>query len=247
MGRPMKTKQFLLASVVCFAPFTATAADLPRKAPPPVVAPLPFSWTGFYVGASGGMISHGTKVYQESVNANGGVEPYGRFNITGFGFIGGGNVGYNYQFAGSNWVIGIEGDISGTSLNDSVDPTLGFRIWQSRLNALATVRGRLGYAFDRALLYATGGWAVGHVENTVSFPLFIFGPLLQSTDKWKSGWTAGAGLEYAITHNWTARAEALYVSLGTTDIFVPQVGGFGCRFGFKNQYLIGRLGVNYKF
>jgi outer membrane immunogenic protein len=243
----MKTKQFLLASVVCFAPFTAAAADLPVKAPPPV-APLPFSWTGFYVGASGGIISQGTTATTDIFGITGGVVASNSLGITGFGFIGGGNVGYNYQFGG-NWVLGIEADISGTSLNDDADPFFGALIYSSRLNALATVRGRLGYAFDRALLYGTGGLAIGHVKNSVNSPFFCGkGAVCSwSSDKWKTGWTAGGGLEYAITRNWTVRAEALYVNLGKTEINAPDLGTSGCRFGFKNRYVIGRLGVNYKF
>lgn len=244
----MKTKQYLLASVVCFAPFTAAAADLPVKAPPPI-APPPFSWTGFYLGASAGIISQGTTAFTDIFGSSGGVDFSNSFGITGFGFIGGGNVGYNYQFP-SNWVIGIEADISGTSLNNSADPFFGVATFSSRLDALATVRARLGYAFDRALLYATGGWAVGHVKNSVTSPFFCGKgtTCLFSSEKWKSGWTAGGGLEYALSRNtWTVRVEALYVDLGKTTIDAPNVGNSGCRFGFKNHYLIGRLGLNYKF
>jgi outer membrane immunogenic protein len=243
----VKTKQYLLASVVCFAPFTAVAADLPVKAPAPI-APLPFSWTGFYVGASAGIISQGTRSYTDILNDGGSVVASNSFGITGIGFIGGVNIGYNYQF-GSNWVVGFEADISGTSLNNDADPFFGDVFYSSRLNALATVRGRLGYTFDRALLYATGGWAIGHVKNAVNSPFFCGkgATCSFSSDKWKSGWTAGGGLEYAFTRNWTVRAEALYVDLGRTTIDAPNAGSSGCRFGFKNRYVIGRLGVNYKF
>jgi outer membrane immunogenic protein len=161
--------------------------------------------------------------------------------ITGFGFIGGADIGYNWQFA-PNWVIGLETDISGTSLDD--DSRFFGTSLSSRLDTLGTVRARLGHAFfHRALLYATGGWAYGHVRNSVL-------PTPGSTKEWKSGWTAGAGLEYAITPNtWTVRAEVLYVDLGTTTINVvnPQVPVSGCRFGFKNRYVLGRVGLNYKF
>jgi outer membrane immunogenic protein len=235
----MKTKRMLLASAVCFAPFAASAADLPRKAPA-YIPPPPFTWTGFYIGASAGIISQGTKADIE--------DPVGvvaaTASVTGFGFIGGVDIGYNWQFA-PNWVIGLEADISGTSLDNSSDFFGSFGHFSSRLDALGTVRARFGYAFDRALLYATGGWAFGHVKNGADFPT---APVLNiSTDEWRSGWTAGGGLEYAITPNtWTVRVEALYVDLGTTTIDQnPAI--VDCRFGFKNRYVIGRLGVNYKF
>ena len=87
-----------------------------------------------------------------------------RYDITGYGGIFGVNVGYNYQFAG-NWVIGLEADIAGSTLDTSFTSAdvLGLK---SKLSSLGTVRGRIGYAFDRALLYATGGFAYGHVENS---------------------------------------------------------------------------------
>lgn len=233
----MKTKQVLLASALCFAPFAAHAADMPAKAPiyKAPVAP-PFSWTGFYVGASAGFISQRTDV-DAFFSA---PTVVGTRDITGAGFIGGGNIGYNWQ-VDPHWVIGLEADISGASLDNDSDSLFGVS-FSSRLDALGTVRARFGYAFDRALLYATGGWAYGHVRNEVS-GLFGFGG---STDHWESGWTAGGGLEYAFLPNWTVRGEALYVDLGSHDVDF-QFLGLGCRFGFKNRYTIGRLGVNYKF
>ena len=136
--------------------------------------------------------------------------------------------------------------------SNSANPDFGFITFSSRLDALATVRARLGYTFidNRALLYATGGWAVGHVKNAVTSPFFGGKGVTSSfsSDKWKSGWTAGGGLEYAITPNtWTVRVEALYVDLGNTTIDAPGLGNSGCRFGFKNRYLIGRFGLNYKY
>jgi outer membrane immunogenic protein len=232
----MKTKRVLLASAVCLAPFAAHAADMAVKAPI-YKAPPAFSWTGFYIGLSGGLVSQGSHVdafftaptVQDS------------FGITGSGFIGGGDVGYNWQFD-PHWVIGVEADLSGTSLDDS--SSLGTLPFSSRLDALGTVRARFGYAFDRALLYATGGWAYGHVRNAVEGGP---GSLDGSTDRWESGWTAGGGLEYAITPNtWTVRVEALYVDLGSHTVDFLFAGN-DCRFGFKNHYTIGRLGVNYKF
>lgn len=227
-------KRYLLASTICIAPFAATAADMPVRAPVYKMPPaMLFTWTGLYAGASAGIISQGTTV--DFMNPGGSL--INSFGITGIGFIGGSDIGYNWQFA--NWVLGLEGDISGTSLDDS--STFCCTVtYSSRLDALATVRGRFGYAFDHALLYATGGWAYGHVRNEVNAGS---SPFSVSTDDWRSGWTAGGGLEYAFMPNWTVRCEALYVDLGTTDM----VNTSGCRFGFKNHYTIGRVGLNYKF
>jgi outer membrane immunogenic protein len=114
----------------------------------------------------------------------------------------------------------------------------------SKLTSLGTVRGRIGYAFDRALLYATGGFAYGHVENKFNFPIDPNSTSGLSTSGTRTGWTVGGGLEYAITNNWTVRAEGLYVDLGKST---SGPNCTGCRFGFKNTYALGRVGLNYKF
>ena len=242
-----KLKQILLATTLGVLPFAANAADLPMKAPPVrVVQPLPFSWTGFYVGASAGIISQNTV----GTDIGGDGFPFwdafgNQYGIPGNAGLFGLNVGYNYQLS-NNIVLGIEADISWSGLNNSYT-TYGFNCEGcaltvgSKLEALGTVRGRIGYAFDRALLYATGGFAWGHVKNSaysVQDPYYN-----ANTDSWQTGWTAGGGLEYAVTNNWTVRVEALYVDLGNKEGTSP----CGCRFGFKNRYTLGRLGVNYKF
>jgi outer membrane immunogenic protein len=249
----MKLKQVLLASTICVLPFAASAADLPVKAPMRVVqpVPVPFTWTGFYVGGSVGLISQGTVGTDLDNDPRlGQAGPGSTYGITGSpGAIFGVNAGYNYQFA-PNWVVGIEADIAGSTLKNTVNQTAtnnsegGTCRWgfQSRLSALGTVRGRIGYAFDRALLYATGGLAYGRVHNSAISDSNESGQQYDST-KWKTGWTAGGGLEYAITNNWTVRCEALYVDLGTTTV----TNLSGCRFAFKNTYTLGRLGMNYKF
>src|SRR5450755_1412664 len=114
----MKLKQHLLASALCVLPFAASAADLPMKAPPMrVVQPIPFTWTGFYIGASAGFISNNSTGNDGGDGTGDGmINAAGTYNIGGVGGIFGGNVGYNYQFA-PNWVLGIEADISGSTLN----------------------------------------------------------------------------------------------------------------------------------
>jgi outer membrane immunogenic protein len=233
-------KQYLLATTVCLLPFAASAADMPLKAPVPFMQPVPFSWTGLYIGASGGMIAQTTRATDLG-------DPFGvsfwdtvgdRYGIPGNGGIFGVNIGYNFQFGGI--VLGIEADISGTSINDTlVHDGLGL---SSRLNNLGTVRGRLGYAFDHALFYVTGGWASGEVKNRafdVTDPSYF-----SATTGRRTGTAFGGGLEYAVTNNWTVRAEALFVDLGSVR---GSASTSGCRFGFKNKYSIGRVGANYKF
>ena len=239
----MKLKQYLLASTICVLPFAASAADLPVKAPySPVAVAVPFTWTGFYVGGSAGLISQNTTGTDINGLWDSPGDTWGVPGISGLFCI---NVGYNYQLS-NNIVLGLEADIAWSGLNNtgtSIDCAFSCFSVSSKLSSLGTVRGRIGYAFDRALVYATGGFAFGHVENATaraSDPAFYN----VSTSGTQTGWTVGGGLEYAVTNNWTVRVEALYVDLGTVTTGVNDAG---CAFGFKNTYTLARLGVNYKF
>jgi outer membrane immunogenic protein len=249
----MKLKQHLLASALCVVPFAASAADLPMKAPPVrVVQPIPFTWTGFYVGGSAGFISQNTQG-TDLGGPSGGDGLIGRagdqYGISGVGGLFGVNVGYNWQFD-PRWVLGIEADIAGSTINNTFNFS-SFRLpsyVSSKLSSLGTVRGRIGYAFDRVLLYATGGFAYGHVQNGAAYNYTNTANYTVSTSGTRTGWTAGAGLEYAYLNNWTVRVEGLYVDLGSTTGSAPGSGPTsGCRFGFKNRYTLGRIGLNYKF
>jgi outer membrane immunogenic protein len=238
-GANMKIRQHLLASALCVLPFAASAADLPVKAPY-TAQPVPFSWTGFYVGGSVGMIRDNTT---NTNLAGGGIYLGESLTAAGDGGIFGVNAGYNYQMGAV--VLGIETDIAFTSVSFSSSSNFaaGQGTSSSKLTSLGTVRARIGYAFDRTLLYATGGLAYGGLNNQV---VLFNNPSghTSSASGWKTGWTAGGGLEYAVTNNWTVRAEGLYVDLDSTT---GNTSPSGCRFGFKNTFVLGRLGVNYKF
>jgi len=180
----------------------ALAADLGRpapvyKAPPP---PVVFSWTGFYIGAHGGY----------GWATNDGLDMKGGF--------GGGQVGYNYQI--NNFVLGLEGDFAGADISQSVsgiDPTTGAPVSAKvSFNSLASARGRLGIAFGNALIYGTGGGGWADVKASISSPLF--GTL--SGSKWESGWTAGAGIEYAIQPNWSVKLEYLRYGIDVESVKV---------------------------
>ncbi|MDI4663363.1 porin family protein [Xanthobacter autotrophicus] len=193
----------LVAGVTLAAP--AVAADLSGRYPAPYVQPVAaFTWTGFYIGANAG---YG---WGSTVNSDPG------------GFIGGVQAGYNFQFA-SPFVLGIEADFNLSGLSAG-----GYS-----LNYLGTVRGRLGWAFDRFLVYSTGGLAYGQGS------LEILGLSSNST---QTGWTIGAGAEMAFDRNWSARAEYLYVDLGSATY--PTVIG-PVESGINANIL--RAGVNYRF
>ncbi|WP_332119505.1 outer membrane protein [Azorhizobium caulinodans] len=202
-----------LASLLFAAP--AMAADLSRPAPAmpasAVSAPPVFSWTGFYIGANTGYASGSGKGSADAL----GLDPDGWF--------GGGQVGYNYQFQ-NNMLVGLEADVQGGGISAGNGPV------SSKLESFGTVRARLGYAVDRVLPYVTGGFAWGNNKIT------DFGTSQSQT---LTGWTVGGGVEYALTNNWTARAEYLYTDLGKADYKALGEAGVAAS--------TARLGVNYKF
>jgi outer membrane immunogenic protein len=198
---------FAIIAAVPTAP--AGAADLYRRAPDYAPAPLFFNWTGFYVGANLG--------YQWGKVTNWpSTEPSG---ITG-----GGQLGYNWQVH-PNWVLGVEADIQGSGANDT------FAAYKFSNPWFGTVRGRVGYAMNNVLFYATGGVAYGGIKVE-------FGP----STEWQThlGWTAGGGVEVGLTPNWSAKAEYLYVRLEDQGYVLT-----GVQNGLQSN--IFRLGVNYRF
>ena len=225
-------KKLLLAavgmSVLTLGVMSADAADIIRRRPPPpapVYVPPPYNWTGFYVGIiGGGGFGHSTVS-----NA---------FGATGFntsGGLAGGTVGYNYQIGQA--VLGIEGDGDWSNIRGSTSSGICAGVsCEVRNDWLATVRGRLGYAYDRFLPYITGGAAFGDIKTSIT------GFNGSTTDK--AGWTAGAGVEAAITGPWTAKIEYLYVDLGKATCGAVDCG-VSTNASFHSHVV--RVGVNYRF
>ena len=273
----------------------AAAADLPRRVAPPVIAPIPvFTWTGFYAGFNAGYgfdarDTNNAPQFVATVNplvvvgpaaVNGGI--FGFRDRSTEGFVGGGQIGYNYQFTpGAGFVIGLEADAqyvdfgrdrnrfafapinAGAGINPAAvvfNPN-----GLSGLDYFGTVRGRIGYAFDRVLFYGTGGFAYGGGGGT------NFG--LPNNDDFRTGWTAGGGVEYALptdsflnffkSNAVTVKVEALYVNLdrnnlngafavnGAAVIFAtPAFGSIAVPpvLNRRNdEFVVVRAGLNYKF
>jgi len=192
----------------------AQAADLPvRSAPPaPVVAAAAvFTWTGFYVGVNAG---YGWNANDDDVVIPG----VGTFEADDEGgFVGGGQIGYNHQIG--SFVLGAEADIQYADIGGDND-------FDGILNGddgddeswFGTVRARAGVAFDRALIYATGGFAFADDAT---------------------GWTVGGGLEYAFTNNLSAKVEGLYVNLDQDDNFLG--------IDSDAEFGVVRAGLNFRF
>ena len=188
----------------------ALAADLPRRAPPPVFTPVPvFTWTGAYFGINAGYAftesdtirTTGIGALQNNVNNN---LRRANVRVSQDGFTGGGQIGYNLQLTpGSGIVVGVEADAQYTDLQRSVtqsiflpaiNPNQLTNTYRTDLGFLGTVRGRVGYAFDRVFVYGTGGFAYGDVTQSVTLqtnaPVTYFGGRARIV----SGYAYGGGI-----------------------------------------------------
>jgi outer membrane immunogenic protein len=220
----------LIAATVAFTALTvsALAADLPRRPyAPPVVAPLGYNWNGFYIGAHLG----GAWESRDFTQTFGIVETG---NHKPSGIMGGGQIGYNWQFA-PNWLLGVEADVSGADLTHTVSTTsVGPAVvtWTDKLDLFGTVRGRLGYVVDNWLFYGTGGFAWADQETTrvqsVAGPVSPPAGFAIKNTHTPTGWAAGAGVEWGFAPRWTARVEYLHLDLeGRTWGFTSPLGPGG--------------------
>lgn len=234
----MRTSLFgLLAGTAALivAASSAEAADLPsRRSPAPVYAAVPvFTWTGFYAGVNAGYgWSTGSSRYYDPAFGYVGSRKKG-------GFVGGGQVGYNYQLG--MFVLGAETDLQYAAVGNKGGSDGAAYYPGSSDGYFGTVRARLGVAFDRALVYGTGGFAYGSVGGNNAYdPVLGF----RRDRNANGGWTLGAGAEYAVSNNLTAKVEGLYVNLDTKSNYA-----FGTHFVGRRDTEFGvvRAGVNYKF
>jgi outer membrane immunogenic protein len=212
----------------------ALAADLPMARGPgpavyaPIVPPVAFSWTGFYIGINGGG-AFGNSNFLDPVLGNS-----GSFNASG-GMVGG-TIGANYQIG--RWVLGIEGDgdwqnLDGTTFGGSC----GGVGCETKSDWLATVRGRVGYTFDRVLVYGTGGAAFANVQANAG--------VLPFSSATETGWTAGGGVEYAFLPNWSAKLEYMYVGLPNASCGLANCGSSTTNVSVNENVIRG--GVNFRF
>ena len=214
--------------------------------------PMAVSWTGFYIGVNGGYAGDQYK-YPFSASVVGGPAINGSATITSSGFVGGAQIGYNYQFAPS-WVGGLEADIDATSIKGqlglnassggaSLSATAG-----SKTDYIGTVRARLGYLVtDRLLAFGTGGLAYGDVNSSVNASLTGLGSFSASKTSDIVGWNLGAGVEYMISKNWTFKTEYLYVDLGDATLLSGSTRGISYNLKVHTTDNIVRAGLNYKF
>jgi outer membrane immunogenic protein len=273
MGLIMRRFQSAALAVVAVVGFAslASAADMPVKAikaPAAVASPI---WSGFYVGVNAGGIWGRTNTDNSFISD---ANPFaqsialaaGQGTSSGGGFIGGAQIGYNWQVA--NWVTGLEADFQGLSLKQTrTSPIVasgagtGQDFDEIKHNWLATFRARGGYAWGSTLLYVTGGAAVSDTKfsRTQSWSFGDFCPIdpqngfadchVGSASKTTVGPVVGAGLEYALSGNWRVRAEYLHVWLPGVSFVSASVAGPTQQFNQianTSKIDIARLALNYR-
>jgi outer membrane immunogenic protein len=237
----------------------ASAADLPRKAP--AYTPF-FSWTGCYIG---GNIGYGWG--RETVSISNLGETTGVPELAGIslgpvagdtnGFLGGGQIGCNYQFA-PNWVIGIEGDGQAAHIKGDLAQSFSFvsptgpstvtGTAHAQANWIASATGRFGWTWDRVMLYAKGGVAWAGDKYSADLP--AFNEHIE-TSVTRPGWTVGGGLEWAFSNNWSAKVEYDFYNFNTRNLAFPgTIAGVPevvPGIDIKESISTVKFGVNYRF
>jgi len=212
----------LAAAMLASTSAVSEGGDVERSQayrPPPT--PIPFAWAGFYAGAHAGVgWSDGDS------SGSGGV-------------IGGGQIGFNYQI--NQWVLGVEADLSGTTIKDSASATVvgpGAVLTgnaQASLDWVSTLAPRIGYAFDRWLVYGKVGGAWAHGSGTVGASINGMPVGSISVGQTVSGLMLGIGAEYALWDNWTAKVEYNMMDFGNNGPFAD------------SKFNVLKAGINYRF
>jgi len=255
-----------IATIIAAQP--AAAADMPAKSgnSPPVVSS--YTWTGVYIGGNigGAWASHDFRLApnDQVISAGFGqfVSASARADLSRASFVGGGQIGLNWQFA-PHVVVGIEADANWGAFSKSRAVSIingpGARIIplnnpqtmnEATMDFFTTVRARVGYAENNWLLFATAGLATTKIKSQTNFsvqqaPFWVeISREEGAVSKTRSGWTAGAGMEYLFTRNWSAKAEYLYIDFGTLTY---NLAPFVDTLSVQTRLHILRAGLNYKF
>jgi outer membrane immunogenic protein len=259
----MMQRLLLATAAVCALGIgSASAADLAArpytKAPAvPFVSPV-YDWSGFYVGGhvGGGWADRGHTMLDDGNGGFGlGGSPFTNGDSLSnhpSGVLGGVQGGFNWQF--NNFVLGVEGEYTWAGLRgDAHASTLGQNLKTTdRIDEIATVTGRLGYAFNNWLLYGKGGWAWarGGSQGIVSDSNFGNQPYAGfNSSSEGDGWVAGAGVEWGFAPNWSAKVEYEHIDLGSKAVQANVVPTWNlpARFDTSTRIDTVKAGVNYRF
>lgn len=222
-----------VALIAVGAATSASAADLGRGSIkdtyiPPDVYAKPFTWTGFYVGLQTGYVFGDTDQSFTDGTILGSADTSG--------WVYGGHVGYNWQM--NSFVFGLEADIEGGGVGGSHSNAAGTVFASTDMDWQGSLRARMGLAADRTLFYVTAGWAFAHA-NTDAFTPTAAGSFSSDLD----GWTVGAGIEYAVSSNFTIRGEYRYTDFGSVTGNLS--GGVNMPLDLQTSAV--RVGASWKF
>ncbi len=207
---------------------SVNAADLPYRSREPYYAPPPvFTWAGFYLGANGG--------FDFGRFSGGGANYFGN----AFGGLYGITGGYNYQ--SGPLVVGAEADLDFGSIAGNAYPLAGVHA-SGNVTGEGSLRGRFGYALDRALLYVTAGYTGASMRASL-YDAGGVPNIYASQSAYLNGFTVGGGLEYAITNNISLKAEYLFNDYGSTPLFSGTRDAISSGLSFSTV----RAGINYHF
>jgi outer membrane immunogenic protein len=225
----------------------ATAADIANRPvyKAPVAVPVVYNWTGFYIGGNVGY-GWGSKDWDQTFSSTGLTLDRSATSADVNGFLGGAQAGFNWQ--AGQWVFGVEGDWSWTNA-DGCSNHVVFTAYSgcTNVNWYATAAGRLGFAWDRTLIYGKGGVAFADENHFIAFNSV---QTTNSPSETRTGWVAGAGIEYAFWDNWSVKVEYNHMDFGSDSnafTYTANPAGLGERWDIKQTVDIVKLGVNYRF
>lgn len=202
-----------------------------------------FSWTGSYIGIYGGGLKSAPKASWEDGGLYSAREVRGFDVRDGLSGMVGVQVGYDYQI--DHLVLGLAADIAYSANKTKIDvdgPIPGSLVLNSKTSYIGTVRGRVGYAMDRALLYAHGGLAIGKIEDTYEYKTDPGGGRFDKENS--TGYVAGAGVEYAFTDHLSGQFEYSFIDLGKHDL---KTSGNFIGISERAQFHSVKAGINYRF
>ena len=253
----------ILTLLVAAAGFSFAGPMMEKNVAP---APMPeCDWTGLYIG-----INVGVGQLDSTFTDRNGWDDYYTREFTQTAFIGGGQIGYNYQW--QDLVFGIEADATGSTADinrrsheggetgegSSAGEPYGFKD-RAQIDFMGSVRGRLGISFNnnRALLYATAGGAFANGKWQTENTGFPGDEVKWDGEDWRWGWVGGFGFEYALNCHWSLRGEGLYYWFGEDTTNVDFFGSHystseriayrGYQYTFSDSFWTYRVGLNYKF
>jgi len=230
----------------------ALAADMPVKAAPFVER---FSWTSCYLGGhvGGGFaqkdVTDPVQLVQDSFIAPGATAGVTTVNPSPSGAVFGGQIGCDYEFP-SNFVIGVEGSASGSTMRGSQNALLplgnpDIALVQANTDFLASVTGRIGYAFDNVLLYARGGAALAGDKLEVSGTFTGLPYDFRGLDN-RFGWVVGGGVDWAFSPHWSTFLEYDYYGFGHGNVLMQDgINGFSGNVNLKQTVQVVKVGFDF--